>query len=261
LGARGRKQRKGHHHSHHAGPIAVHKLAPATEAAAAPAVSVAVPGDGLSLEELKAEVQKRQIRWHIKVKHRTYCANVPDSELAPIEKGFRMRTEAAGKCKEMLAAAREEWQTKKKEGDAKAQATRTIELHSAYRNIAEDTASWNKSFGQYYARTASDRNAFPDGPHGPKAIALMVVMMRKYKAAPGYSNHSNGLAVDFRTVYKGDILIAASAQKPLWIETWLHPWLVKNAPRFGYQALNTEEWHWDYVGVEAAAASAPRSGA
>jgi hypothetical protein len=251
LGARQRKHRHGHHKTHQAGPIAAHSVDPAVTA---PIASTAVLEGGLSLDELKAEVLKRQTHWHITVKRRTFCANLADSELTWIEGKFRMRIVAAKQCGDMLIAAREALEEARSTGDEKALATAYVGIHSAYRNIAEDTAAWKKAFNQYYTETRNKRDAMADGPHGPSAINLLTNMMCNYKAAPGYSNHSNGLAVDFKTVYKAHELKAAKAQRAAWRLTWLHRWLVENARSFGFQPLDTEEWHWDFVGVEAAMA-------
>lgn len=75
----------------------------------------------------------------------------------------------------------------------------------------------------------------------------MLRMMVSYKAAPGYSNHSNGLAVDFTTTYKGRSLKSRKAQREPWRDAWLHRWLLENAANYRFQPLATEEWHWDYV--------------
>jgi LAS superfamily LD-carboxypeptidase LdcB len=70
--------------------------------------------------------------------------------------------------------------------------------------------------------------------------------MAKYKTPPGWSNHSNGMAVDFNTQYAGTLYAARSKQRAGWRTTWLHRWLVGNAERHGFHPLETEEWHWDF---------------
>jgi hypothetical protein len=200
---------------------------------------------GVSFSDFKAKVLERQMKNAVRM-GRAYCANVPDSELGTIEGRHRMRSEAALKCRELLKAAREELDAKKAEGDALAKATKNIEVYSAYRNIAEDTAAWNQSFFQYYYETKAKREALPDGAHGRKALAIMTNMLISFKAAPGYSNHSNGLAVDFSTVHHGKLLRARKAQRDAWRETWLHTWLSEHAETYHFYPLDTEEWHWNY---------------
>jgi len=71
----------------------------------------------MSLEEFKAKVLARQIRNALR-KGRSYCSNVPASDLAAVEGDHRMRKPAAAKCKELLQAAREALEADKKQGDA-----------------------------------------------------------------------------------------------------------------------------------------------
>ncbi len=81
---------------------------------------------------------------------------------------------------------------------------------------------------------------------GPEALRHMFELMKKFKAPPGYSNHSNGMAVDFNTVQGKVKYEAKKAQNDAWKGTWLHRWLVANAARFGFKPLSTEAWHWDF---------------
>jgi D-alanyl-D-alanine carboxypeptidase-like protein len=59
-------------------------------------------------------------------------------------------------------------------------------------------------------------------------------------AAPGYSNHQDGLAIDFGIgeVGKGLGKIGPRA--------WLYRWLTANARRFGFHPYAKEAWHWTY---------------
>jgi hypothetical protein len=199
-----------------------------------------------SFEEFKASVLARQIRNAMK-KGRAYCANLSDNELGVIEGKHRMLAEAAAQCRELLKTAREAHQSAQKERDSLALGTTDISVYSAYRNIAQDTAAWEKCFLQYYAETQGARAALPGGAHGHRARDLMVRMMISFKAAPGYSNHSSGRAVDFSTVHRGRKLTARKAQRHHWRSSWLHAWLCEHAAEYGFQPLSTEEWHWDYA--------------
>jgi hypothetical protein len=70
--------------------------------------------------------------------------------------------------------------------------------------------------------------------------------MANLKAPPGWSNHSNAMALDFNTSFGGTLYRALSEQRAAWKTTWLHPWLVAHAPQFGFHPYSKEEWHWDY---------------
>lgn len=236
------------------GPLGIAEASDRAEGAARKprlAGPIGLPDAGMSsgvdaFNEFKAAVLQRQIR-NARAKGRPYCANVPDGELAVIEGKHRMRIEAAEQCRALLAAAREALTGAKSSGDSEAAKTKRIGVHSAYRNIEEDTLSWNASFKKYYATTRSQREALPGGVHGKRALSVMLRRMISYKAAPGYSNHSNGLAVDFSTTHGGETLKSNTTQRNLWKNAWLYSWLVGNAGTYGFQPLASEEWHWDYA--------------
>lgn len=77
----------------------------------------------------------------------------------------------------------------------------------------------------------------------------MVRYFSPRKAPPGFSNHSNhsnGRAVDFTTKEGKVTFTANTSQRVGWRKTWLHAWLVTNAPAYGFHPLASEEWHWDF---------------
>lgn len=74
----------------------------------------------------------------------------------------------------------------------------------------------------------------------------MVSRMVVKKAVPGFSNHTRGLAVDFRTRQGEWTLRASSAQKDGWPNTWLHQWLVRHAATYNFEPYEEEPWHWDH---------------
>jgi LAS superfamily LD-carboxypeptidase LdcB len=198
------------------------------------------------LAEFKRAVLDKQVA-HLVRKGRHFFAAVPSSELAVIEDKHRMRKAAAGRCRELLAAAREALAEAKQRGDERARSTESVVIHSAYRTIAEDKAAWENTFRTHY-RKAMKKNRFDDEPLGARALSFMVRTLISYKAPPGYSNHSNGSAVDFGTTFRGFYYKADSSKRIEWRETWLHAWLIQNAATFGFKPLATEEWHWDFEG-------------
>ncbi|NNC80622.1 MAG: hypothetical protein HKN94_10765 [Acidimicrobiales bacterium] len=53
-------------------------------------------------------------------------------------------------------------------------------------------------------------------------------------ARPGFSKHEQGKAIDFA--------VAGSTIKT--IDSWAFRWLARNAPRYGFENLPGEPWHW-----------------
>lgn len=76
------------------------------------------------------------------------------------------------------------------------------------------------------------------------------IMVRWYsgrKAAPGFGNHTNGIAVDFTTTQSGVRLGANTSQNKIWLDSWFHQWLVAHAASdFNFKPIATEAWHWEY---------------
>jgi hypothetical protein len=68
-------------------------------------------------------------------------------------------------------------------------------------------------------------------------------------AAPGYSNHQGGIALDFWQERTRGNAIANDSDDPSrcrWRLSWFHGWLRTHAADFGFQPIPTEEWHWEY---------------
>ena len=197
--------------------------------------------------EFKRSVLERQVNYLVGVKKRTFFPDIPDSELEKIEPGtkHRMRREAAHACRALLSAARDELAQAQGGGDRAAGKTSAIGVQSAYRNFREDTAAWNSTFRQYYQEMV-DGGVFEGHELGSEARQHMLRQMISYKAPPGYSNHSNGMAVDFNTRHGKIKYAAKKAQNAGWKKTWLHHWLVEHAAEYGFKPLATEAWHWDF---------------
>jgi hypothetical protein len=144
-----------------------------------------------------------------------------------------------------------------------AEDVRSIGVASAYRTLKEDTAAWIKAFHTHMQGSKEEREASPGGSLGGEAFHLMLSRMNKKKAPPGFSNHTRGVAVDFSTAQyfvnygidrktherlSGVVTLGpSSAQKPLWLKSWLYRWLTENADRWGFTQLKTEEWHWEHA--------------
>jgi hypothetical protein len=183
-------------------------------------------------------------------------SDIGSGELAPIENSKVMRKEAAARCIELLKDARaalagEQWGP---QADAQAtarqdlaRAVRAIGIASAYRSHAYERRIWTHDcFPKYYRETYARRSEAPGGPHGERAVSIMVRYFSPRKSPPGFSNHSDGKAVDFMTKQGRVTYTANTSQRSGWRKTWLHGWLVENAAKYGFCPLESEEWHWDF---------------
>jgi LAS superfamily LD-carboxypeptidase LdcB len=193
---------------------------------------------------------------------------VPDSELTTVD-GSRdktLRKEAAAKLTALLAAARADLkaeqtafgQSSKEAQDAARKAAtldgsalvtdvKRIWIVSAYRDFKYDESRWHGLFKKYYKKTAAARAELDGGEHGRAAVKYLAKYISPKKAPPGFSNHSNGKAVDFGTLEGGLELSANVEQNPRWKKAWLHKWLVKHHGEYGFKPLASEAWHWDFV--------------
>ncbi len=198
-----------------------------------------------TLAEFKHAVLQGQIS-RSRARGKVYAAPVPPADLSIVEGNHRLLLEAADACRRLLADARAALASAKIAGEAAALPTASIGIASAYRDYAQDENAWNASFHKHYQKTQAQRESLPGGPHGDAAVRWLVEHLAPIKAPPGFSNHSNGLAVDFSTVHGGTTYGPNTDQREGWRRTWLHPWLVGNAARFKFMPLASEEWHWDY---------------
>ena len=65
-------------------------------------------------------------------------------------------------------------------------------------------------------------------------------------AAPGYSKHNNGKAIDFNTGSR-----TGNIASPL--NDDLYSWLIRNSWKYGFvRTVSTEEWHFEWIGITAA---------
>jgi len=137
----------------------------------------------------------------------------------------------------------------KKANDAAALRTTAIGVCSAYRDYDGDATAWSDTFDKHYEKEGNrvTMEAMPGGRHGDTALRWFIELMAPIKAPPGFSNHSNGLAVDFSTTVSGVTYGADTDRRVQWRGTWLHPWLVANAKTYRFNPLSSEEWHWDWA--------------
>ena len=160
---------------------------------------------------------------------------------------------------QLLAAANMELARAQKAGDADALRTIRLGATSGYRSSEYQRDLWRRYFsakGGYYDRTQDARERLSDGRHSNQAAAFLLRPKRDGGfglggriAAPGYSNHQGGIAVDFSQERKKGYAIgnkSDDATRRRWRDSWFHRWLKTNAATYGFQPIPTEEWHWEY---------------
>jgi D-alanyl-D-alanine carboxypeptidase len=173
-------------------------------------------------------------------------SNLPEDQLELVDAGHRLRKDAAKQCRLLLRQAGSDLRRQKEAGDPEALKVSDIGVYSAYRSVEEDDVAWHNSFRKHFKETQDARARLRGGEYGDEAVEMMVGIMRKYKAAPGFSYHTSGTAVDFMTTENGVRLTADSNRNGRWKRTWLYKWLVSNAESFKFNPLSTEAWHWEY---------------
>jgi LAS superfamily LD-carboxypeptidase LdcB len=218
----------------------------ALEAATPPAATLALEGgpppasqltwDGATPEQLAFKRRVYETQVSRAGRGRRFVANVPKGELDTIEGGHQARTAVAEACRRLLADAR-----------AAGGADRAA-IASAYRSVARQFANWNGNFARYYGQTAAARAKAPGGEHGEQAAELLARHIGGILAAPGYSLHNDGRAIDFRTRHDGQTLGPSTKQRKAWRDSWLFQWLSEHAAGYGFhQNLSIDEpWHWEH---------------
>jgi LAS superfamily LD-carboxypeptidase LdcB len=198
-------------------------------------------------------VYDAQVRNSLAAK-KTYFSGLPDDDLRLVEGDHWMHKEASDDCRWLLLFARQDLERMQATNPRKQPIT--IGVASAYRTPAEDGKAWHSAFTTHYDDTKSVRDGFATGPHGEEAFRLLLKIMPKAKAAAGFSNHTQGRAVDFCTQEvidgKSQFLTAKTSQHELWKKSWFFKWLVAdgNAAKYRFVELSnkqtTEEWHYDH---------------
>lgn len=173
------------------------------------------------------------------------------SQLAPVEgTNIQMRKDAAIAAGRLLAAANIALSLAKTSGDTDALRTKRITGISGYRSRSHQESLWRDYFrDKYYKKTSAYRAQLPGGKHGSHAVQYMVKYISPKIAAPGFSKHQAGLAIDFKQVRtKGNEVRNSTSSESVekWKKTWFFNWLGKNAKSFGFYPYPKEPWHWIY---------------
>jgi phosphatidylserine/phosphatidylglycerophosphate/cardiolipin synthase-like enzyme len=189
---------------------------------------------------------------------RAFQPSVPEADLAEVAKGKSLRRDAAALAIRMLDDARDALRQAKAAGDAEALATRSFGVSSGYRSALRQYRLWNDRFGGYMADTAQKRTSLPGGPVGDEAAQWLARWIGGWLAAPGFSNHNEGRALDlYCRLTTGKVLTADRADIPRWHSSWLHQWLTANAAHYDFHPYLKEPWHWEHRPGSASATLAP----
>lgn len=183
-----------------------------------------------------------------------FVGDVASARLARIEKQHQAQVKAAKACQELLKVVRVDLAQQKPEQSIRSGTVEYVSIISAYRSASQQFLKWQTNFPGYYRQTRPQRSSMPGGEHGTAAVQFMVRYVGSRLAAPGYSLHNSGLAVDFGT--KEDRRNLTPDTTPASVRQWrgsrLFRWLSTNASRFGYHQNPSidEPWHWEYRGSD-----------
>ena len=223
-------------------------------------VLVTAPPPARNLVWPKATEEQREFMRRVYQRHvarsarsRPFVPSLPRTDVGHVEYGARMRKAAAASCVTMLARARAALASDRAQGNAAALQVREFGARSGYRSVESQFNNWQSAFRRkYYQDTQRDRANLPGGPHGEAAATRMVEYVGKRIAAPGFSLHNSGLAMDFFTK-EGQLSLGPNTNPrsvAAWKRTWLFDWLSRNARAYHFfQNTNIDEpWHWEYRG-------------
>ena len=178
--------------------------------------------------------------------------DLPDRQLAPVHgTSVAMRADAAVAANRLFKAANADLAKARAAGHADALRTIRLTANSGYRGSGHQRNLWLGYFKNYYNQTRKARAAMPEGPHSAKAVSYMldVFKLPNRIAAPGYSNHQGGIAIDFvQKRAKGSEISNSyeTKEQKKWRASWFFDWLQNNAARFGFRPYIREAWHWEY---------------
>ena len=214
-----------------------HELELEIETDRIPSSGLEWPGASADLLAFMRAVYERHVERQ-KAAGGAFTGDLPKSQLETIEGGHEARKDAARAARAMLAEARSALA-------AERLASRVhIGIVSAYRSAGLQFQIWQGKGRQggfpYYYRQLLKKGRLRPGDYGPQAVEVAAREIAQWVAAPGYSNHQDGLAIDFGI---GEVGKGLGKIGP---RSWLYRWLTANARRFGFHPYAKEAWHWTY---------------
>ncbi len=137
----------------------------------------------------------------------------------------------------------------------------TIKILSGYRTAENQFSGWVKSFPAYFYWALHKKGLSRNDING---IANYIGMNL---AAPGFSNHNHGLAVDFGAQEGANTFTVDTnpehKHKIFWeTKSLLWSWLNQHAATFHFYPYKQEPWHWEFNpgSVKAGQSGRPGSG-
>jgi subtilisin family serine protease len=216
-------------------------------------------------QEFRAEVLAKHIRRSTDHKPGGPQRDLREDELGDVpgtcdstgRKCVKTATATAAAAGRLLAAANAALAAAQTAGDADALRTVRLTAESGYRSRREQEQLWLGHFkNKYYDRTRAARAKIAEGPYSEAAVDYMLRPLRHGGfglagriAAPGFSNHQGGIAIDLKQIRTAGHPIRNSsddAARRLWRNSWFHGWLRTHAAVHGFRPIPTEEWHWVY---------------
>jgi LAS superfamily LD-carboxypeptidase LdcB len=215
--------------------------------------------------------RKQVLNAHVARSRRQKGLPQPDlsaGQLAPVRgTPVCMRADAAEAATRLFEAANAELARARTLGHEDALRTLRLTSNSGYRGSEHQRNLWLGYFKNYYNKTRKARAVIPEGPHSAKAMSYMldVFGLPNRIAAPGYSSHQGGIAIDFEQRRTTGHEISNSydpQEQKKWRATWFFDWLQKqnNAARFDFRPYAKEAWHWEYRPSKLDAMTSPAGG-
>jgi len=210
------------------------------------------PATWTGTEEQRAFLES-VLNAHLALSKRLKGSALPDlggAELANVPgTSVRMKKEAAAAAGGLLAAANGDLAAAKAAKVRDALRTVRITAFDGYRGRSTQETLWRRYFPKHYKGTASKRAKLSGGEHGDAAVRYMAGYVHGKVAAPGFSNHQAGIAIDFgqeRTKSHAVLNSTDSKDVAAWRRTWFFKWLETNAADHNFEEYRVEPWHWIY---------------
>ncbi len=181
---------------------------------------------------------------------RKFIPNLPDAALDIVEDDKSMRRESAAALRELFKAVRAEI--------AQSGQKVRVGISSGYRSALHQFGLWANNFPRYYGE-AVEKKVISKGDYSEDAAKKLASYIGARLAAPGFSNHQDGLAADLFSLENGKEFWPGSKGNNIeyWRKySWFWRWLKDNAGRFGFKPYTVEPWHWDFKGQVAPTAGA-----
>jgi hypothetical protein len=210
--------------------------------------------DEIGGTEFRRLVYEKQLRLSVDRGKEFFPGLDPKTEIGHVD-GFEIRKDVAQDAQALMDAARAALAAAKAKDnpvDEVARGCKSIGIQSAYRSLEHDFSAWQDAYKDAFTATAHKRDRAAGGPLSDAASGVVAHYMLNSKAIPGFSNHTRGLAIDFKTTQDGHKLGPQHAQDDLWTDAWFRKWLEANSGTYHFRIFDQELWHFDHDGAPAA---------